>query len=153
MAAISTGLTSAAYAAELVAINKRKFYPKTYAEGGMVYGPSHEQGGVPFTVQGQGGYEMEGGEYIVNKESTKKYKHLLDQINGIPQASQYHFATGGVVTAQQGANRQLELLEAIAEATTGTAINTSKPVRSFVSSQDLRTDDNARRIKERNTTL
>jgi hypothetical protein len=119
----------------------------------MVYGPSHEQGGVPFTIQGRGGYEMEGGEYIVNKKSASKYKSILDQINETKYTPKYKFATGGIVNAQEISVRQLDLLEAIAEATTGTAINTGRPMRSFVSSDDLRNDNNARRIKERNSNI
>jgi hypothetical protein len=152
-AAITAGLATAAYGAEVAAIGKRQFFPKKFADGGLVDGPSHSQGGVPFTVRGVGGYEMEGGEYIVNKESTAKYKSLLDQINETKYTPKYKFATGGIVNAQELSVRQLDLLEAIAEATTGTAINTGRPMRSFVSSDDLRNDNNARRIKERNSNI
>jgi hypothetical protein len=91
--AISAGLTTAAYGAELAAIGQKKFFPKKFAEGGMVNGPSHDQGGVPFSVQGQSGYEMEGGEYIVNKRATSMHRDLLERINksGMtrPQAGRY----------------------------------------------------------------
>ena len=52
-----------------------------YQKGGLVHGRSHAEGGVPFTVQGQGGYEMEGGEYIVNKKATIQYFPLLEMLN------------------------------------------------------------------------
>lgn len=149
----TTALASASLASELTAINKRKFYPKKFAEGGVVNGPSHANGGVPFSVSGMGGYEMEGGEYIINKESTKRYKSLLDKINGSTQGTQYTFARGGVVSGQEAMARQLEYLEAIASATTSTAINVSKPIRSFVSSDDLANNETARRLKERNKNL
>lgn len=152
MTIATTALASASYASELTAINKRKFYPKKFAEGGVVSGPSHANGGVPFTVSGQGGYEMEGGEYIVNKYSTMKYKSLLDQINGTKE-SNYKFASGGIVNGSDSINRQLEYLEAIAEATTSTAIGISKPVRAFVSSDDISKNETARRLKERNRNL
>ena len=46
--------------------------------GGMVSGPSHENGGVKF--QG-GGIELEGNESVINRYSTINYMGLLDQIN------------------------------------------------------------------------
>ena len=150
--AISAGALTAEYGARVSAINKRKFFPKKFAEGGVVDGPAHSQGGVPFTVQGSGGYEMEGGEYIVNKKSTQKYRALLDKING-ESRSTYKFANGGVVRPTESISRQLDYLEAIAAATASTANNVSKPVRAFVASEDLRTDENARRIKQRNSEL
>lgn len=153
MQAITAALATAAYSAQLNAIDQRKFFPRKFAEGGMVYGPSHEQGGVPFTVQGRGGYEMEGGEYIVNKKAAAKYRSLLDQINQTKFQPSYKFATGGPIRVEENAQKQIDLLEAIAEATTGTAINTGRPVRAFVSSSDLQNDTNARRIKDRNSNI
>ena len=152
-AGLTSGIAIARYAAQVSAINKRIFIPKRFAEGGMVYGPSHEEGGIPFTVQGRSGYEMEGGEYIVNKKSAAKYKSILDQINETRYTPKYKFATGGIVNVQNDSARSLELLEAIAEATTGTALNTGRPVRAFVSSSDLQNDTNARRIKDRNSNI
>lgn len=153
MQAITAALATAAYSAQLNAIDQRKFFPRKFADGGMVYGPSHEQGGVPFTVQGRGGYEMEGGEYIVNKKAAAKYRSLLDQINQTKFQPSYKFATGGPIRVEENAQKQIDLLEAIAEATTGTAINTGRPVRAFVSSSDLQNDTNARRIKDRNSNI
>jgi hypothetical protein len=123
-----------------------------YEEGGMVSGPSHAQGGVPFTVQGQAGYEMEGGEFIVNKKASAMHRGLLEKINNsykVPTSpSAYKFAAGGAVNAN--ANESVDYLKAIAEATTSTAISTSKPVRAFVSSKDLRANENERRLRDRN---
>jgi hypothetical protein len=153
MAAITGALATVSYGAQVRAINQRKFYPTKFAEGGIVSGPSHSEGGVPFTVRGQGGYEMEGGEYVVNKKSTQKYKSLLDQINGYGK-SNYKFAAGGVVKdPTEVANRQLELLEAIASSNISMVGKLDKPVRAFVASNDLRSDENARRIQERNAEL
>lgn len=151
-AAISAGLTTAAYGAELSAISQKKFFPKKFAEGGVVSGPSHEQGGVPFSVQGKGGYEMEGGEYIVNKRATAMHKDLLERINksGMmrPQAGRYKFAEGGLVSSPL--NESVDYLKAIAEATTSTAIGVSKPVRAYVADKDLRGNATERRIRDRN---
>jgi myosin heavy subunit len=134
------------------AIRRRKFFPVKYEEGGMVSGPSHAQGGVPFTVQGQAGYEMEGGEFIVNKKASAMHRGLLEKINNsykVPTSpSAYKFAAGGAVNAN--ANESVDYLKAIAEATTSTAISTSKPVRAFVSSKDLRANENERRLRDRN---
>lgn len=151
-AAITGGFATVAYGAEIAAINQRKFFPKQFEQGGMVSGPSHAEGGVPFTVQGQGGYEMEGGEFIVNKRATAMHRDLLERINDShkvrPLAGAYKFAQGGLVTAQ--ANESVDYLKAIAEATTSTAIQTSKPVRAFVSSKDLRRNETERRLRDRN---
>ena len=59
------------------------------AYGGLIHGPSHAQGGVPIIGAGSdnpkrfdyGGVEAEGNEFIVNKESTKKWLPLLKAIN------------------------------------------------------------------------
>ena len=48
------------------------------ADGGLLQGKSHEQGGI---AVGNTGIEVEGGEYVVNKRSTKKYLPLLQAIN------------------------------------------------------------------------
>ena len=53
------------------------------ADGGLLQGKSHEQGGIQvYDKNGNHtGYEVEGGEYVVNKRSTKKYLPLLQAIN------------------------------------------------------------------------
>ena len=157
-ASIVAALTATAqYGLKLSAINQRQFVPVRFAEGGVVNGPSHAEGGVPFTVKGRGGYEMEGGEFIVNKEATKRNYSLLRQINDSVKPSTYSvgrkFAAGGMVNAEEISVRQIELLENIAYATGGTYINTGKPVRAFVSSDDLRKSDVDLRVKERNSNL
>ena len=150
---LTAGFATAGYILESKAINNRQFVPTRFAEGGIVNGPSHAEGGVPFSVRGQGGYEMEGGEYIVNKRATQKYKSLLDQINGKGN-SNYKFATGGIVKdPAQAVTRQLELLEAIASSNITMVGKLDKPVRAFVAANDLRTDENSRRIQERNSQL
>lgn len=152
----------AAGAAKADAIRRRKFFPVQFEEGGIVNGPSHSQGGVPFTVQGQGGYEMEGGEFIVNKKAAAFHRSLLERINSsmkpntapIPQ----QFATGGLVAAQRATqinvNAQTEesvnYLKAIAHASISTANDMKKPVRAVVSSKDLSNNETERRLRERN---
>ena len=149
---LSTAAVGAAGAAKANAIQRRKFYPVRYEEGGMVNGPSHSEGGVPFTVRGQGGYEMEGGEFIVNRKAASMNRSLLEKINNsykVPSSpSAYKFAMGGSVQAT--ADESVNYLKAIAEATTSTAISSSKPVRAYVSSADLRTNETERRLRDKN---
>ena len=160
--AITAALATASYSSEVSAINQRQFIPKKFAQGGMVEGPSHAQGGVPFTVRGRGGYEMEGGEFIVNKRASSLHRDLLERINNsvkpnVP-AQPMKFAQGGIVTSNvtnvsQETRESVNYLKAIAEATTTNAINSNKPVRAFVTSADLRSDETARRIKDNNTII
>ena len=149
---IGAGIAAAQTTAQVSAINRRKFFPKKFADGGVVNGPAHDQGGVPFSVQGNSGYEMEGGEYVINKRATSMHKDLLDRINksGMtrPQVGKVKFAQGGLVSSP--INESVDYLKAIAEATTSTAIGVSKPVRAFVSDKDLRTNSNERRLRDRN---
>jgi hypothetical protein len=151
-AALSGALATAAYGAELSAISQKKFFPKKFADGGMVNGPSHAEGGVPFSVQGRGGYEMEGGEYIVNKRATSMHRDLLERINKSGRtkatAGSMRFAEGGLVSSPL--NESVDYLKAIAEATTSTAIGVSKPVRAYVADKDLRGNATERRIRDRN---
>lgn len=149
---ITSGSAAISYAGQVAAIGQRKFVPKKFAEGGMVNGPSHDQGGVPFSVQGRGGYEMEGGEFIINKRATAMHRDLLERINNSGRTAaltgSYKFAQGGLVSSAN--NESVDYLKAIAEATTSTAIGISKPVRAYVSSSDLRSNETERRIRDRN---
>ena len=151
-AAISSAIIGTQTAAQVSAINSRQFFPKKFEQGGVVSGPSHAEGGVPFTVQGQSGYEMEGGEFIVNKRATSMHRDLLERINNSyrtnPQVGRMKFANGGFVQGQ--ANESVDYLKAIAEATASTAIGVSKPVRTYISDKDLRSNSNERRIRDRN---
>ena len=151
--AVSALSIIAAGVARADAINRRQFTPVRFEEGGMVQGPSHRQGGVPFTVQGRSGYEMEGGEFIVNKKASAMHRDLLTRINDSGRVNssvgQYSFANGGIVPMSMG-DESVNLLKSIAEATTTSALQSSKPVRAFVSSKDLRQNENERRLRDRN---
>ena len=50
------------------------------ANGGMLNGPSHAQGGMPILCSN---IEVEGGEFVVNKRSAKKYQNTLNAINSM----------------------------------------------------------------------
>jgi hypothetical protein len=49
--------------------------------GGFLNGPSHANGGIPFSVGGRVGFEAEGGEAIINKRSTAMFRPMLSAIN------------------------------------------------------------------------
>ena len=53
-----------------------KKMPTTYAQGGLLVGRRHGQGGIA-TPMG----ELEGGEYVVNRKSTASFLPLLESIN------------------------------------------------------------------------
>ncbi len=135
MAAISAAAISASTAMNIGAIGKRKFVPQKYADGGIIEGKSHSQGGVPFTVSGYGGFEAEGGEYIVNKEATRNNLAELERINGKTRTGKRKYATGGIVSADDinsnGFNEAL--LEAL-----------NRPVRAYITDQDLSKSESER---------
>jgi len=88
-AAIQAAAATAAAGVQMAVIDNQKF-----AQGGIAKGPSHANGGIPFTVQGQGGYEMEGGEAIINKRSTAMFGGLLSIVNQLGGGKK--FAQGGI---------------------------------------------------------
>lgn len=134
MASISAAAIAASTAMNIKAISGRKFVPQQYADGGLIEGKSHAEGGVPFTVRGQAGFEAEGGEFIVNKEATAKHLDELKRINSRTQKGNRKFADGGIISAEQG---DTLINQAILEAL-------SKPVRAYVSTQDLATSQSER---------
>lgn len=67
--------------AQAAIVASQRFEPQEFAEGGLLQGRSHAEGGIPLTVGGQGGFEAEGGEAIINKKSTSMFKPLLSAIN------------------------------------------------------------------------
>ncbi|ACU92458.1 Chromosome segregation ATPase-like protein [Capnocytophaga ochracea DSM 7271] len=71
-----------------------------YEKGGILKGKSHNEGGIPFTVAGRGGFEAEGGEYLVNKRATAMYFPLLETINRSVSNGNYnpvYMQAGGVI--------------------------------------------------------
>lgn len=125
-----TALMTAQSAVEIASIKKKEFVPEKFAGGGMIVGNPHTYGGVPFTVGGKAGFEAEGGEYIVNKYSTSKYRRELEAINSDTFNSDSYFSREGEAVALL---RQL--------VTQG-----AKPVRAYVTSNDLASDERARKV-------
>ena len=86
--AIQAGIAIGRAGIQFAAVDNAQF-----AKGGLLRGKSHEQGGIPFTVDGQAGFEAEGGESIINKRSTEMFRPLLSALNQ---------AGGGVAFARGG---------------------------------------------------
>jgi TP901 family phage tail tape measure protein len=102
-------LTSALVAAQIGAIASRQFVGKfggitpsnnnegtleKFASGGMVYGNSHERGGVKFKTGGRV-VELEGGEAVINKKSTAMFRPQLSAMNSYNGYGK-KFAQGGL---------------------------------------------------------
>ena len=109
---------------------------KKFAKGGVIEGKSHAEGGVPFTVDGVGGFEAEGGEVIINKRSAAMFRNELSMIN--QAGGGVKFADGGVVGSANPADNtnnlseQLERLIAV----------TSQPTRAVVSETEITDSQN-----------
>lgn len=90
--AIRLGFVAATTAAQVATIRSQEF-----EEGGLLKGPSHNQGGIPFTIGGVPGFEAEGGEFIIKKKAvTKETLPILKAINGHdPFAFTRNFQEGG----------------------------------------------------------
>lgn len=69
MGSLSLGIVAAQYAIA-------KANPPKFANGGLLEGNSHAQGGIK-----AGGVELEGNEYVVNKHTTMQNLDLLEYIN------------------------------------------------------------------------
>jgi hypothetical protein len=83
--AVFAGINIAAGLLNVAAIQGAKFAKggllKMYNNGGLLNGPSHANGGIPFSVGGMLGFEAEGGEAIINKRSTALFRPMLSAIN------------------------------------------------------------------------
>lgn len=101
--ALGAVAAAAAVAAGIANVKKITSTKETFQEGGYLEGNSHAQGGIPFTIAGQPGFEAEGGEFIVNKVSTARYRPLLEHINkqyGIGKINPSRlYQNGGIVTS------------------------------------------------------
>lgn len=90
------------------------------AAGGLVMGPSHEQGGVSFAA---GGVNLEGGESVINKQSSLNYGGLLSSINQ---------SGGGQALVNNPSNSLSEerLIQAISKAN-------QEPIRAYVMNSEI----------------
>ena len=74
--------------------------PGKFARGGVLVGPLHSQGGIRTSFG-----ELEGGEFVVNRRSTRMYGGLISAINQAGGGRKY--ATGGIL----GLEDQLQSLQ------------------------------------------
>ena len=63
-----------------------------FPDSGLVVGPSHSDGGVYASVANGPDVELEGGEFIINKEATEDFLPLIKQINDIGRMEQMNNA-------------------------------------------------------------
>ena len=103
--------------------------------GGIVMGPSHENGGVSFA---SGGVNLEGGESVINRQSSMNYGGLLSSINQMG---------GGqpLVNNQSNSLSEERLVQAIAK-------SRQEPIRAYVMNSEI-TNGQAinRRLEELST--
>lgn len=118
---IAAGITTATTAAQIAAIGAQK-----YARGGELHGASHAQGGIKGNIQGHN-IELEGGEIVINKRSSAKYRKALSLINsengwGVDFANTrgggYKFARGGVLGSYNFSPAPVPQQESIKQAIT-----------------------------------
>jgi predicted transcriptional regulator len=98
-AIVAAPIMSALIAAQIGMILSKKFVGEQggivpgekFAKGGMVHGARHAQGGVKFAVGGRVA-ELEGGEAVINRKSTRMFRSQLSAMN----------VAGGGVKFEQG---------------------------------------------------
>jgi hypothetical protein len=120
-------LVGALAAAQIALIGQQLAYAQSLASGGrirmgasgMITGPSHEMGGVMLA----GGYNLEGGESIVNRQASLNYSGLLSTINQ---------SGGGQPLINNASNSLMEerLLQAIAK-------QRNEPIRAYVMGSEI----------------
>lgn len=113
-----------------------------FAKGGILDGPSHAQGGIK-TAYG----ELEGGEAIINKKSTKMFAPMLSAINEV--GGGVKFADGGTLpTTPVTMNNSTDLME-IKGMLREFA---NKPILTYVNESEVtRAQRNQRKIEKRTT--
>jgi hypothetical protein len=74
--------------------------PSKFAKGGVLRGPSHAQGGIKTSFG-----ELEGGEWVINRNSSAQFHGLLSAINTVGGGRKY--ADGGML----GVKEQMQSLQ------------------------------------------
>jgi hypothetical protein len=80
---------------------------ETFANGGMVHGKSHAQGGEKFAVGGRV-VELEGGEAVINKRSTAMFSRQLSAMNSA--GGGVKFADGGLLNMPSFSQQQFNAI-------------------------------------------
>jgi hypothetical protein len=78
-----------------------------FANGGMVQGKSHANGGEKFAVGGRV-VELEGGEAVINKRSTSMFRNQLSAMNAA--GGGVKFADGGLLNMPSFSQQQFNAL-------------------------------------------
>ena len=116
-----------------------------YADGGMVHGKSHAQGGEKFAVGGRVA-ELEGGEAVINKKSTAMFKGQLSAMNAA--GGGVKFADGGLMNMPSFASSQFD---AVGQKSMMGAMNQSSKV--VVVEADITTSQNTVGVIEAEATF
>ena len=97
--------------AQIAVISNQKFADggmiEEFANGGMVHGKSHAQGGEKFAVGGRV-VELEGGEAVMNKRSTAMFSNQLSAMN--QAGGGVKFADGGLLNSPSFSQQQFNAL-------------------------------------------
>ena len=83
--------------------NAKSLMSDTFADGGLVHGKSHANGGEKFAVGGRV-VELEGGEAVINKRSTSMFRGQLSAMNAA--GGGVKFADGGLMNMPSFAQSQ-----------------------------------------------
>ena len=98
-------------ALQVAVISSQKFAQggmiEEFANGGMVHGKSHAQGGEKFAVGGRV-VELEGGEAVINKRSTAMFGSQLSAMNAA--GGGVKFADGGLLNQPSFSQQQFNAL-------------------------------------------
>ena len=102
LGAIFAGIMTALGAVQVALIAKQigAIKPVKYADGGIINGKPHSQGGVRV---GNTNIEVEGGEMVISKKNTERYKDVLYKINSNDPSVRYlqgstrQYADGGIM--------------------------------------------------------
>ena len=98
-------------AAQIAIIQSQKFalggMIEEFANGGLVHGKSHAQGGEKFSVGGRV-VELEGGEAVINKRSTAMFSSQLSAMNSA--GGGVKFADGGLLNQPSFGNQQFNAI-------------------------------------------
>ncbi|WP_373399672.1 hypothetical protein V8V91_08445 [Algoriphagus halophilus] len=104
LAIVQAAIAAARGASAIARINSTEIQGggEVFADGGPVFGPSHNAGGIPFSVRGKGGYEMEGNEIILTKGVYEDpvLRGLASDLNAMGGGRR--FALGGPVLQDRG---------------------------------------------------
>lgn len=96
--ALGTAAAALAVVSGLKNVQKIVSTKAKFASGGLIQGPSHANGGVPINTP-NGMIEAEGGEIIINKNSSRLFAKELSAINEAGGGKRI-FASGGLVSGR-----------------------------------------------------